>query len=136
MMVIGKRIKNKEKVLYHLNIFIGIFTYFDGTKYRGEFKNDLKEGKGKLTFINGDCYEGLFESRNNTLFILDIGKLRFNNYREITGGWKDFKFILKFSEDLTKLITISRDILEVWGSAPEEKRNGIISKVLIRIIYK
>ena len=28
-------------------IFIGIYSYYDGAKYNGEWKNDLKEGKGK-----------------------------------------------------------------------------------------
>jgi hypothetical protein len=32
--------------------------YGDGTEYLGEFKNDMRHGKGKLKFSNNDRYEG------------------------------------------------------------------------------
>ena len=43
-----------------------MYKYPDGTKYEGEWKNEKKEGKGKLYFDlvgirsypNGDIYEG------------------------------------------------------------------------------
>ena len=36
----------------------GIFTWVDGSKYKGQFKKGLKSGKGKYTDIEGDSYEG------------------------------------------------------------------------------
>ena len=32
--------------------------YKNGDIYEGEFKNDLKKGKGKMIYKNGDIYEG------------------------------------------------------------------------------
>ena len=36
----------------------GIMRYEDGTIYIGEFKNDMRHGKGSLRFPNKDRYEG------------------------------------------------------------------------------
>ena len=36
--------------------------YKNGDKYKGEFKNNLKEGKGIMEYNNGDKYEGEWES--------------------------------------------------------------------------
>ena len=38
----------------------GIFYYADGNIYDGEFKDDIKHGKGKLVISPGqpDCHEG------------------------------------------------------------------------------
>ncbi len=35
--------------------------YEDGSFYEGQLVNDLKDGIGKLTSINGDKYEGGFK---------------------------------------------------------------------------
>lgn len=37
----------------------------DGAQYEGEFKNGSKEGQGKLKYIDGSKFVGLF--RNNEL---------------------------------------------------------------------
>ena len=37
----------------------------NGDKYEGDWKNDIKEGKGIYFFNNGDKYEGDF--KNNIL---------------------------------------------------------------------
>ena len=36
----------------------GIFTWTDGRKYIGEYKNDLKHGTGTFTWPDGRCYHG------------------------------------------------------------------------------
>jgi len=36
---------------------MGLFTFFDGSFYHGEFKDDLKDGLGVLTQIKG-TYSG------------------------------------------------------------------------------
>jgi len=46
----------------------GIFTFPDGTefvKYVGEFRNNVVEGRGTMTFANGAIYEG--EWKGNTM---------------------------------------------------------------------
>ena len=39
----------------------GILTFQDGSKYEGYFVNDLPKGKGRLIHTNGDIYEGEFQ---------------------------------------------------------------------------
>ena len=34
------------------------YTFFDGTKYIGEWKNNLRHGQGTDTFANGPMYVG------------------------------------------------------------------------------
>ena len=36
----------------------GTYTWNDGGKYVGEYKDGLKNGQGTYTFLNGDKYEG------------------------------------------------------------------------------
>ena len=55
----------------------GIMTYNNGDKYEGEYKNDLKEGKGIMIYNNGDKYEGEF--KNNEI-IKGKGEMIFQNY--------------------------------------------------------
>ena len=40
----------------------GEYTYQDGEKYEGEFKNGIREGFGKYFYNNGDRYEGDFKN--------------------------------------------------------------------------
>ncbi len=37
---------------------IRTITFKDGSKYVGEFKDDIKQGYGRMTWANGDQYEG------------------------------------------------------------------------------
>ena len=39
---------------------IGLFLWKDGSKYYGNYKNNIKEGKGKFTWSNGKSFEGNF----------------------------------------------------------------------------
>ena len=43
--------KNKKQGL-------GEFIYPDGSKYEGNWQDDLRNGHGKYTYVNGDTYEG------------------------------------------------------------------------------
>ena len=36
----------------------GVFTWLDGRRYEGDYKNDKKEGYGVFTFRDGRVYEG------------------------------------------------------------------------------
>jgi hypothetical protein len=55
----------------------GTLTYSDGLKYSGSFKNDLYEGKGKITYQNGDIAEGIFKegklTPNSVTYYLKAG---------------------------------------------------------------
>ena len=51
--------------------------YNNGDKYEGEFKNNLKEGKGIMIYNNGDKYDGEF--KNNEI-IKGKGEMIFQNY--------------------------------------------------------
>ncbi len=55
----------------------GKMIYNNGEKYEGEWKNDLKEGKGIMYYNNGERYEGEF--KNNEI-IKGKGKIIFHNY--------------------------------------------------------
>ncbi|OMJ88251.1 hypothetical protein SteCoe_9834 [Stentor coeruleus] len=39
----------------------GIEIRKDGSKYTGNFRDDLRDGKGRLIYANGDYYEGVFK---------------------------------------------------------------------------
>ena len=49
--------------------------YDNGDIYKGEFKNDKREGKGKIIYNNEDIYEGEF--KNNEII---KGEMIFQNY--------------------------------------------------------
>lgn len=36
----------------------GVFLWPDGRKYEGDYKNDVKEGYGRLEWPDGKIYEG------------------------------------------------------------------------------
>ncbi len=39
---------------------MGLFVWKDGNKYLGNYKNNIKEGKGKFIWNNGKSFEGNF----------------------------------------------------------------------------
>lgn len=58
----------------------------EGTRYEGHFKDDLKDGHGKLSYeLTGDCYEGEW-SRDN---IHGDGKFSFSNGDVYLGKFRD-----------------------------------------------
>ena len=61
MKVIGKMMNLKEKEYY-----------IDGDKYEGDFKNDVRDGKGIMYCYNGDKFEGEWKNDDfveNDLFL-------------------------------------------------------------------
>ncbi len=71
---------------YKHNCF-GTFTYADGRKYVGEFKDDKKHGQGTMTHANGTEYVGGFKydktNGQGTLTVADGGKF--------VGEWKSYQ---------------------------------------------
>ncbi len=44
-----------------LNEGSGMFSWTDGSFYKGNFSNDLPNGYGALNFTNGSSYQGHFK---------------------------------------------------------------------------
>ena len=40
------------------NITLGVYYYHSGDKYEGEFHINLRHGLGKITYSNGESYDG------------------------------------------------------------------------------
>ena len=91
-----RKIKNLETIVYangdiyegewknDLREGRGVLKFSNGDFYEGEWKNDLREGRGVLKFSNGDNYEG--EWKNN--FREGKGVLKFSNGDKYDGEWK------------------------------------------------
>ena len=70
-----------------------------GAKYEGDFKDDKKQGQGKITFESGDTYEGGFE--NNTFNGQGHYKWKKNGHEyigEYVNGYFHGKGLYKWSE--------------------------------------
>ncbi|MDC0071013.1 hypothetical protein OAJ38_03500, partial [Rhodobiaceae bacterium] len=63
----------------------GTYTYADGRKYDGEFKNDTVHGKGTCTYAGGDKYVGEFYRDNRN----GIGTYTYADGRKYEGEWKE-----------------------------------------------
>ncbi|MDR0847062.1 MAG: hypothetical protein LBN08_06080 [Lactobacillales bacterium] len=61
----------------------GTFTYQDGSKYTGEFKNGVAEGKGTYTDAKGWSYEGQFSKGLRQ----GEGTLTLADGQKISGNW-------------------------------------------------
>ncbi len=116
-------------IIFYSKIFSGIYTWANGDEYQGQWKNNNRNGYGRLLFNNGDIYEGMFEFKDDTSFIYGCGYLMLKNQTLHTGGSSDFKFPLILSEDRSKLIINSADILDAW-SDPISKTKNVIKSTL------
>ena len=63
----------------------GTYFYTDENRYEGEWKNDLKEGKGTFFWKNGNRYEGEF--KNNKME--GRGIFYYNDGDKYEGDWKN-----------------------------------------------
>ena len=64
----------------------GVLEYIDGTKYEGEFKDDLYNGYGSIIFSNGNKYEGEFKNG----VIKGKGKFIWSDGKKYEGEYNDF----------------------------------------------
>ena len=81
-----------------LNNCVGTYTFADGDKYVGEFKNDKWHGQGILTYANGDKYVGGFRKRK----AYGQGTFTFASGKKWTGEWDNNKLngpAIKYNED-------------------------------------
>ncbi len=65
----------------------GKLTWANGDVYEGDFKNDKRNGRGKETYDNGDFYEGEFKNGK----VHGRGKETYANGDVYEGEWKDDK---------------------------------------------
>lgn len=63
----------------------GVFTYNNGNKYEGSFKEGVKHGSGVFTWANGDLYKGEFENDLRCGY----GVYTSQNGNKYDGEWKD-----------------------------------------------
>ena len=73
--------------VYRHNCF-GDFTYGNGNRYVGPFKEDKQNGQGTYTFANGDKYVGEFKNNKRN----GQGTFTFADGRVAEGIWKDNEF--------------------------------------------
>jgi tetratricopeptide (TPR) repeat protein len=63
----------------------GVMTYDNGDRYEGIFKAGLPEGRGVMTYDNGDRYEGIFKAGLPE----GRGVKIYHDGRRYEGNWKD-----------------------------------------------
>ena len=85
--VIASDLRNCPSSGYFHNCF-GFYTYENGDRYIGEWKNDNKHGQGTYTWANGDKYVGEYRDgkRNGQ------GTLTYADGTVQEGIWKDGEF--------------------------------------------
>lgn len=94
MKEIGRRGRDMELVLARESV--GVCEYADGSKYNGEWVDDLKNGKGVYEYPNGDKYSGdwVDDARNGKGRARGIlGCLEYADGRKYDGPWKDDKIV-------------------------------------------
>ena len=63
----------------------GIYYYKNGDRYEGECKDDKAEGKGIFYYNNGDKFEGYWKNNKKD----GKGIMYYNNGKKEEGYWKD-----------------------------------------------
>lgn len=66
---------------------LGILFWPDGTKYEGQFSQDVMSGNGRKIFANGEYYIGLFENDKANGY----GVFKDLNGGRYEGEWKEDK---------------------------------------------
>lgn len=90
----------------------GIYIFTNGQKYEGNFKDDIRTGKGIFTFKSGDVYTGNWDNDK----INGFGKLEYKNGEAYEGNWKD-----GIKTGKGKLISKTAIIEQNWVNS---KQNG------------
>ena len=67
----------------------GTYTFSNGDKYVGEFKDDLRNGQGTYTFSNGNKYVGEWKDGKMN----GQGTYTYSNGQKYVGEWKDDRFL-------------------------------------------
>ena len=67
----------------------GTYTYSNGDKYVGKYKDDKRNGQGIYTFPNGNQYAGEYKDDKKN----GQGTFTFPNGEKYTGEFKDDKFV-------------------------------------------
>ena len=78
------------------NNCFGTYTHFNGDKYVGEFKNDVRNGQGTYTLANGAKYVG--EHKNNLFH--GQGTFTFANGMEKVGYFMNDEYVPDICEGM------------------------------------
>ena len=109
--------KNQEMVIFEIKV--GIYEWFDGRKYAGSWKADMRTGKGKYTWEDGTYYQGdwLNDMREG------VGQVVYQDGKVIKGTWvKDMMhgtFLVKKKDNS------SHTEVWIWGNCERKHdKNG------------
>ena len=69
----------------------GTYTYASGSKYVGEYKNDMMHGQGAYTYASGDKYAGAFKNGKYH----GQGAYIYTRGEKIVGQWENDKYVGK-----------------------------------------
>jgi len=108
----------------------GVYTFADGSQYKGVFKNNLFNGKGTIT-SDGQIYVGEFKEGE----YYGKGTITYYDKSREIGEWQDGKFVVsqkikapakkETSETDQGFGTDENQALETW-SLPEEPENAFM----------
>lgn len=94
---------------------LGTFTYSDGSKYIGDFKEGEPEGYGTVHYANGNRYEGSW--KNHTPH--GEGVLFYANAEKLSAKWHYGKAIEPYDEDpifKEKVVDVDRNnAVKIWA---------------------
>jgi hypothetical protein len=93
-----------QNARYH--ICWGPYTFANGDKYVGEYKDDKRNGMGTYTFANGDKHEGRFE--DNEMIGWGI-RTESNGSLRREGYWENGKFAREVNYSLTQQPSLNKD---------------------------
>ncbi len=71
----------------------GVYTYPDGSRYVGEFRDNKRSGQGTLTFANGDKFVGQWSDGKEN----GQGTYTFSDGDKYVGEWHPFTYSLRIS---------------------------------------
>ena len=80
---LSQKLNDVSKLQYQSKF--GNYTYSDGTKYSGEWKDNKHHGKGTCNFSNGDRYEGEWKDHKKH----GQGSYIYSNGGRYDGEWRD-----------------------------------------------
>ncbi len=93
------------------NIKEGYYQYSDGTRYKGEFKNGLPQGWGRVEYPGGEIYEGDWLSD----IAHGYGTFTTSDGKEFVGLWENGEYIpYKEVSDPTLMVEDNGDT-KVWA---------------------
>ena len=120
-----KQLPSSKKVLKdcnnnYCNVEQGLYTYRDGTRYVGDFRNGKPIGKGTVFYANGDKYVGSWDTNRPQ----GNGILYFKNGRVLNAIWEKGKI----KKRLDSINNIPEEVVEI-----DEDKDVTIWSVIVGV---